>query len=275
VFAISRVWAALAHLHTHASTTGQTANDHHNQSHSSTDHTDTYGPASADYLVGTANATLTGEIAVGTTPGGELGGTWASPTVDATHSGSAHLALAANAIVLGTAAAAGAAATTLRSNDTIAAFDATVPVTQASADVAATGSVAFAARRDHKHGMPTIPAAASGGTPAVVLGTAAAAGVSATFLRDDDTIVAFDATAPVTQAYSDVAGAGAAAVAARRDHKHGMPAAGAGSDLATTVLAPAGSEALATNLSAVVNRSYTIASGQKLTIGSGARFRIL
>jgi hypothetical protein len=27
---------------------------------------------------------------VGTTPGGELGGTWASPTVDATHSGSAH-----------------------------------------------------------------------------------------------------------------------------------------------------------------------------------------
>jgi hypothetical protein len=47
-------------------------------------------PLNADYLVGTANATLTGEIVVGTTPGGELGGTWASPTVDATHSGSAH-----------------------------------------------------------------------------------------------------------------------------------------------------------------------------------------
>jgi hypothetical protein len=43
-----------------------------------------------DYLVGTANATLTNEIVVGTAPAGELGGTWASPTIDATHSGSAH-----------------------------------------------------------------------------------------------------------------------------------------------------------------------------------------
>ena len=50
-----------------------------------------YAPIGADYLVGSANASLTGEIAVGTTPGGELGGTWASPTVDATHSGSAHV----------------------------------------------------------------------------------------------------------------------------------------------------------------------------------------
>ena len=48
------------------------------------------GPTDADYLVGTANAGLSAEIVVGTTPGGELGGTWASPTVDATHSGSAH-----------------------------------------------------------------------------------------------------------------------------------------------------------------------------------------
>lgn len=47
-------------------------------------------PSDADYLVGTANAGLSNEIVVGTTPGGELGGTWASPTVDATHSGSAH-----------------------------------------------------------------------------------------------------------------------------------------------------------------------------------------
>ena len=35
-------------------------------------------------------ATITNEIVAGTAPGGELGGTWASPTVDATHSGSAH-----------------------------------------------------------------------------------------------------------------------------------------------------------------------------------------
>ena len=40
--------------------------------------------------MGTATAALSGEIAVGTSPGGELGGTWASPTVDATHSGSTH-----------------------------------------------------------------------------------------------------------------------------------------------------------------------------------------
>jgi hypothetical protein len=45
-----------------------------------------------DFLVGTATAHTAAEIVVGTTPGGELGGTWASPTVDATHSGSTHSA---------------------------------------------------------------------------------------------------------------------------------------------------------------------------------------
>lgn len=39
-------------------------------------------PADADYLVGTANGSLSAEIVVGTSPGGELGGTWASPTID-------------------------------------------------------------------------------------------------------------------------------------------------------------------------------------------------
>lgn len=47
-------------------------------------------PTAADYLVGTAHADLSNEIVVGTSPGGELGGTWASPTVDTTHSGSSH-----------------------------------------------------------------------------------------------------------------------------------------------------------------------------------------
>jgi len=56
--------------------------------------TATGAPTTADYLVGTAQAGLSAEIVVGTTPGGELGGTWASPTVDATHSGSAHHAAA-------------------------------------------------------------------------------------------------------------------------------------------------------------------------------------
>ena len=49
-------------------------------------------PTDADYLVGTANGSLSAEIVVGTSPGGELGGTWASPTVDATHAGSVHMA---------------------------------------------------------------------------------------------------------------------------------------------------------------------------------------
>ena len=51
-------------------------------------------PTDADYLVGTANGSLSAEIPVGTTPGGELGGSWATPTVDSTHSGSAHHAAA-------------------------------------------------------------------------------------------------------------------------------------------------------------------------------------
>lgn len=49
-------------------------------------------PSTADYLVGTAQGGLSAEIVVGTSPGGELGGTWASPTVDATHAGSTHSA---------------------------------------------------------------------------------------------------------------------------------------------------------------------------------------
>ncbi len=62
------------------------------------------------------------------------------------------------------------------------------------------------------------------GTPAISLGTAAAAGSTDEAIRRDSTIVAFDATAPTTQAFGDSAAAGSAAVAARRDHTHGMPA---------------------------------------------------
>jgi hypothetical protein len=64
-------------------------------------------PTAADYLVGTTQAGLSAEIVVGTTPGGELGGTWSSPTVDTTHSGSSHAA--AQAAAEATAAAALAA----------------------------------------------------------------------------------------------------------------------------------------------------------------------
>ena len=50
----------------------------------------TGAPKGVDYLVGTANADLTAEVVVGVTPQGELGGTWPSPTVDPTHSGTPH-----------------------------------------------------------------------------------------------------------------------------------------------------------------------------------------
>lgn len=62
-------------------------------------------------------------------------------------------AFATNTIALGTAATAGVATTLIRSDATIAAFDATVPTTITAGAAAAAGSAAFAARRDHTHGM--------------------------------------------------------------------------------------------------------------------------
>ncbi len=61
-------------------------------------------------------------------------------------------------------------------------------------------------------------------TPAIALGSSAAAGSAGTAIRSDSTIAAFDATSPSTQAFGDAAAVGTAAFAARRDHKHAMPA---------------------------------------------------
>lgn len=63
----------------------------------------------------------------------------------------------------------------------------------------------------------------TGGTPALTLGTSNSAGAASTGIRTDATIAAFDSTVPVTQAFGDAAATGSAGVAARRDHKHGMP----------------------------------------------------
>jgi hypothetical protein len=50
-------------------------------------------PTDGTYLVTTAHGSLSAEVVVGTTPGGELGGTWAAPTVDTVHSGTSHAAV--------------------------------------------------------------------------------------------------------------------------------------------------------------------------------------
>lgn len=90
-------------------------------------------PTTADYLVGTAQAGLSAEIVVGSSPGGELGGTWGSPTVDASHSGSTHAAVQA------AAEATAAAALAAHTGDASDAHDASaISILDSAADFAAT-----------------------------------------------------------------------------------------------------------------------------------------
>lgn len=107
-------------------------------------------------------------------------------------------------IVLGIAASAGAASTVIRSDATIIAFDTTAPTTSAVGDAAATGSIAFAARRDHTHGREAFA------TP-VATGTANANGSASTIPRSDHVhlqgivttagdLLTFNATVPARQA---------------------------------------------------------------------------
>ncbi len=89
----------------------------------------------------------------------------------------------------------------------------TIPAAQVQTDWNASAGIGVLLNK------PTIPV---GGTPALKLGTANTAGSSPNFLRRDDTILAFDATAPSTQAFGDSAVVGSATVASRSDHKHAM-----------------------------------------------------
>ncbi len=106
-------------------------------------------PVSGTFAVGDVVVARDGKVWVCTVLG--TPGTW----VDV--GGGASVSYATPAVVLGSSAAAGAASTVIRSDSTIAAFDATSPSTQAFGDAAAVGTAAFAARRDHKHAMPANP----------------------------------------------------------------------------------------------------------------------
>jgi len=70
------------------------------------------------------------------------------------------------------------------------------------------------------NGVALNTASVSFATPAIVLGTAHAAGAASTVIRSDATILAFDATNP---ADLGTAAPGDAAVAARRNHVHNAP----------------------------------------------------
>ena len=205
-------------------------------------------PTTVDYLVGTAQAGLSAEIVVGTSPGGELGGTWASPTVDSSHSGSTHAAAQAAA----EATAAGALSTHAGAADPhtgyrlesadhthastglqggqiahsalsgIAATDhhaapSAGPDANVTVDVAgAAGTASTFARSGHGHQLVT-----SGSAP-VAIGTAAA-GTSGTAPSRGDHVHATGAGTPSTQAFGDAAATGTGPAAAMTDHKHAMP----------------------------------------------------
>ena len=156
------------------------------------------------------------------------------------------------AVTLGTAGAAGTANSLMRTDATLAVFDATVPVTQAIGDAAAAGSATRAARRDHKHAMPSFAA------PTVALSSAAGAGAAATLIRSDATIAAFSTGTPATQAVGDAAAKGSVNFAARLDHKHAMPAF-ASPTVALSSAAASGSAATLIRSDATIHAFSTVA----------------
>lgn len=170
-------------------------------------------PTGADYLVGTANGGLSAEIVVGTSPGGELGGTWASPTIDATHSGTSHAGAASAAVTTHEGLADPHTGYRLESADH----------THASSGLQA-GQVAHSAlsgitATDH-HVAP-----AAGPDANVTVDAAGAAGTASTFARSGHGHqVGTDSGVASTQAFGDAATAGTSGTIQRQGHKHAMPA---------------------------------------------------
>lgn len=121
------------------------------------------------------------------------------------------------------------------------------PSASAVGDVQGAGTASTYARSDHVHAREAFA------TPSLTLGTANASGSASTLIRSDATILAFDATSPSTQAIGDAAVVGVATVAARRDHKHAMPA------FATNTIA-LGTAAAAGSAATLIRSDATIAA---------------
>ena len=140
------------------------------------------------------------------------------------------------ALTLGVANAAGTAATFVKTDATLLAFDATNPSTQAFGDSPNVGVATVAAHRDHKHGMPaapSVPSASSTVTGPDSFGASATAGTAATFARGDHdhglpsapAVPSPASTVTGPPAYGASAVVGTGTTYARNDHIHGLPAA--------------------------------------------------
>jgi hypothetical protein len=191
-----------------------------------------------DFLVGTATGHTGAEIVVGTSPGGELGGTWASPTVDASHSGSTHAATQA--------AAESTAADALATH----AADTTSVHGIADTTVLATDAEVATAVSDH--------AAAANPHPTYLTQTEG----DAAYQPLDSDLTAIAALSTTAFGRSLLALADAAALAAAHSH--------AG---ASTTYAP-GSFTVATGNYAVMVRRLELTTTQRATLAGTARLRI-
>jgi uncharacterized protein YcgL (UPF0745 family) len=183
-------------------------------------HTGPSGP-SGGTVTGPSGATVTGPS--GATVTGPTGPSGTGPTGATGLTGTAAITLPA--IALGQTAATGAAGSIIASDATIVAFDASAPAAMTFGQAAVTGAANYAARRDHVHAFPA-DAVPAFGTPAVVLGQTATAGVATSALRTDAGLPIFDASAPAGITFGSTVVTGSAAYAARRDHVHAFPADG-------------------------------------------------
>lgn len=123
---------------------------------------------------------------------------------------SGNVPVATPTFTLSTVSSAGGAATGVRSDATIAAFDATNPTTISATVSSTPGTAQKAARRDHAHGITTA-------APNLDLNTFNAVGSASSVIRTDASIALFDGN------WTDLSGTGAggsAAFAARSDHVH-------------------------------------------------------